>query len=128
VPEDVGHYHVNWLDVPQAEQNRCQAGQAPCIRMRCDPAMAEEDPQNVERRRARLVCGDVGLKLGHGPNVVHNVSDNDHVGALSAVESHFLVFVFFIVSKERVARNYSDVKEKNTWLFPIKFSLWTYGA
>jgi hypothetical protein len=73
--------------------------------------MAEKNPQNMERRRARLVADDVGLELGHGPHVVHHVSDDDHVGALSTMESHVsLRFLFFIVSKERVIKNYSNAK------------------
>jgi hypothetical protein len=94
--KDVGHDHIHGLDVSQAEQDRSQAGQAPRIFVRSDPAMAKKDPQNMERRRARLIADDVGLKLGHGPHVVHHVSDDDHVGALSTMESHvFSAFSFF---------------------------------
>jgi hypothetical protein len=93
--EDVGHDHVHGLDVSQAEQDRSQAGQAPRILVWRDPAVAKKYPQNMERRRARLVADDVGLELGHGPHVVHHVSDDDHVRALSTVESHVSLFFFF---------------------------------
>jgi len=76
--------------------------------------VAKKNPQDMERRRARLVADDVGLELGHGPHVVHHVSDDDHVRALRTVESHVSLFVFFIVSKERGTKNYSNAKGKFT--------------
>jgi hypothetical protein len=55
VLEKLRHDNVDGLDMPQAEQDRCEAGQALCVSRRCNPAVAQQDPQHVERGPARLV-------------------------------------------------------------------------
>jgi hypothetical protein len=63
---------------------------------------------------------------GHGPRVVKNVHHGSHVRNVRSRSGHLGspgVSFFFIVSKERVARNYSNVKEENTRLFSYNFRL-----
>ena len=105
---------VHGLHVPEPEQDRGQACQTPGIRRRRDSPVAEEDPEDVERGATRLVGGDVGLQSRHGPHVIHDVTDNNHVRSVGSVESHdsvLLGFFFFSVPKERATRNYSYVND-----------------
>jgi hypothetical protein len=126
--QHLSHDHVDRLDVPQAKQDGREAGQTLRIGRRRDAAMAQKSPQDMERRRARLVGRNISLELRHRPDVVHDEPHDDHVWSIVAMEGHVCLFFFFIVSKERVTRNYSNVKKKNTKLFPIILDLWTYGA
>ncbi len=66
--------------------------QALGIRRRRDSPVAIEDPEDVERRAARLGGGDIGLQPPHTPHVVHNKSHNDHVRPVWSVEGHVVFF------------------------------------
>jgi hypothetical protein len=90
--------------------------------------VAKSAAQDGQRNAAGLVASDIGLQPSHTPKVVHDKPYYGHVGDDEAGERHFrLSPLFFIVSKERAARNYS-VKVKKTGLFHIILYFWTYGA
>jgi len=74
--------------VPQAKQDGREAGQTLRIGRGRDAAMAQKSPQDMERRRARLVGRDISLELRHGPDVVHDEPHDNHVRSVVAVEGH----------------------------------------
>ncbi len=91
--------------------------------------VAEAVAQSAEGDPVRIVGGSIGLQSVHGPHVVKNESRDVHVRASSSAVSHLRVLFFFIVSKDRVTKNYSNAKEgKYPFVFQKKFDLWVYGA
>jgi hypothetical protein len=63
--------------------------------------VAIEDPEDVERRAARLGGGDIGLQPPHTPHVVHNKSHNDHVRPVWSVEGPVFLFFFSYLRREQ---------------------------
>ncbi len=77
------------------------------------PAMLQSTAQDGQGDPTRLVARNVGLQLVHRPNVVKDVLDNVGVRAVVCIVCHVVGFgFFFIVSKERVAKDYSSVKQR----------------
>jgi hypothetical protein len=78
-----------------------------------DPVVAEDVAHNVDRDSTGLVVFDIVLHPVNGPEVIQGKPHKAEVGP--AGTSHLKDFVsFFIVSKEKVSRNYSNAKGKYT--------------
>ncbi len=111
--DDLHQQRCRGPDMPDREEKRGELDQRLGVLVERDPVVAKAVAQGAEGNPVRIVGGGIGLQSVHGPHVVKNESRNVHVGAGDSAVSHFefWIFVFLIVSKERVARNYSDVKE-----------------
>jgi hypothetical protein len=90
-----------------------------------DPVVPQDVAQNGKRNPAGLVAGDIPLQAIDTPEIVECEPREAKVGLVSAMTSH-LVFLLlsFIVSKERVAKDYSSVKQRiYPEYFPTTFIL-----
>ncbi len=87
-----------------------------------DPVVPQDVAQNGERNPAGLIAGDIPLQTVDGPEIVEREPREAKVGLVSAMTSHLVFFFFFIVSKERVTKNYNNAKERKTrFVSPKKF-------
>jgi hypothetical protein len=77
-----------------------------------DPAMLQGAAQHSKRDTARLIAGNISLELVQSPDVIKHVLDKVRVGPVVSVVGHALFLLgFFIVSKERMSKNYSNAKK-----------------
>jgi len=74
------------------------------------PAILQGAAQYSQGDPARLVGDDVGLQLGHRPDIIKDVLDQVGVRSVLSVVRHDF-FPFFFVSKKRATRNYSYVND-----------------
>ncbi len=90
-----------------------------------DLVVSKDVAKNGERNPAGLIAGDIPLQAVDGPEIVKGKPREAKVGFVGALTSHL---VFFIVSKERVAKDYSGVKERiYPDYFPTLSFYSTYG-
>jgi hypothetical protein len=76
--------------------------------------MLQSTAEDGQGDPTRLVTGDVGLQLIHGPDIVEDILDNVGVRAVVRIVRHDLSF--FFVSRERVTKIYSNAREEK---YPI---------
>jgi hypothetical protein len=108
------------LGVPQGDEDGRKLDKGIGVVRQADPVVPKDVAQDREWNSAGLIIDDVPLQAVDGPEIVQSESDKTKVGFAGALTSH-LAFVFFIVSKERVARNYSNV-EMQRREYPVDFS------
>jgi hypothetical protein len=106
------------LGVPQGDEDGCKLDKGVGVVRQADPVVPKDVAQDREWNSAGLIINDVPLQAVDGPDIVQSESDKTKVGFAGALTSH-LAFVFFIVSKERVTKNYSNAKERK---YPFCFS------
>ena len=103
----------------EANSHLCHAG---VVELLADLGEAQDAPEVLGREAMRPEGDDIVFQLGRA----HHLGENE-LGSLRSGWHFRLSPLFFIVSKERAARNYS-VKVKKTGLFHIILYFWTYGA
>lgn len=105
------------LGVSQGDENGCKLDEGVGIVGEANPVVPKDVAQDRERNSAGLIINDVPLQAVDGPEIVQSESDETKVGFAGALTCH-LDLVSFIVSKERVTGNYSNVMRKKK-LYPI---------
>jgi hypothetical protein len=135
--------------MPKSDEDRGKLDQGMGVDRKRGAVVPEAAPEGVEKQSLGLVLDHVCLQSVNGPMVIENVSNQEHAGAIvSSVTGHFTVFfvrvfvlfldyrlikaptliVLFIVSKERVTKNYSNAKGKKYPIISYNFQhidLWS---
>ncbi len=111
-------------DMPQQHQAGGQPHQSLGIYVEGRVVVAQGTTEGPQRNALGLVTCHVRLQRINTPSVVENIEDEVDVrSVISVIGRHFFVLLcslgfvfvfFFIVSKERVTKNYNNAKERKT--------------